>query len=164
VLELEFQEYTFNERLQETLQKLKTWTSNEEGLRKMVLYNEEVLVHLKSTNGHAMHNVFKHQQSLIDVISSPTTPYTPRSILGFIHAYAPTFISMNSDLPSTRHVINSSPSSTSIPINKGKMNGDICNINHKALSIWHPPWKWIQNMLSSNVGTKEYYYWQSKQC
>jgi hypothetical protein len=34
----------------------------------VVLYNEEVLVHLKSTNGHAMHNVLKHKQSLIDVI------------------------------------------------------------------------------------------------
>ncbi len=52
----------------------------------MVLYNEEVLVHLKSTNGHAMYNVLKHKQSLIDVISSPTTPSTPRSIIGlFMH-------------------------------------------------------------------------------
>ncbi len=51
-----------------------------------------------------MHNVLKHEQNLIDVINSPTTPYTPRSVLGLIHAYAPTFISMDSDFPSIRHV------------------------------------------------------------
>jgi hypothetical protein len=133
VLRLKFQEETFNERLQETLQKLKTRTSNEERLRKVVLYNEEILVHLKSTNGHAMHNVLKHRQSLIDNINSPTIPYTPRFILGFIHASAPTFIFMDDNFPSTTHAINSSLSSTSIPTNKGKMNDEY--LQHQSQSI-----------------------------
>jgi hypothetical protein len=45
VLGFKFQEETFNERLQKTLQKLKTRTLNEERLRKVVLYNEEIFVH-----------------------------------------------------------------------------------------------------------------------
>jgi len=61
---LDFQEETLKEKLQETLRKtlreLKTRTSNEEGSYIVVLQNEEVLVHLKSTNGHGMHNVLKH--------------------------------------------------------------------------------------------------------
>jgi len=40
---------------------------------------------------------------------------------------------MDSDLPSTRHVINSSPSSTSIPTNKGKMNGEY--LQHQSQRI-----------------------------
>ncbi len=55
-----FQEETLKERLRETSQELKTWTSNEEGSDKMVLQNEEVLVCLKSIDGHAMCNVLKH--------------------------------------------------------------------------------------------------------
>jgi len=57
---LDFQEETLKETLQETLRELKTRTSNEEGSYIVVLQNEEVLVHLKSINGHGMHNVLKH--------------------------------------------------------------------------------------------------------
>jgi hypothetical protein len=80
-----------------------------------------------------MHNVLKHQQSLIDITNSPTTPYTPGFILGFIHAYAPTFIFMDYNLPAIGHVINSSLSSTSIPTNKGKMNDEY--LQHQSQSI-----------------------------
>jgi len=37
-----------------------TRRSNEEGLERIVLHNEEILAWLKSTNDHAMHNVLKH--------------------------------------------------------------------------------------------------------
>jgi hypothetical protein len=54
-----FQEETLKKWLWETLRELKTRTSNEEGSNKVVLHNEEVLVHLKSIDGHAMCNVLK---------------------------------------------------------------------------------------------------------
>jgi len=54
-----FQDETLEERLWETFQDLKTWTSNEEGSNIEVLPNEKVLVCLKSIDGHAMCNVLK---------------------------------------------------------------------------------------------------------
>jgi hypothetical protein len=48
------------ERLWETLKELKTRTWNEEGSKRVILQNEEVLAHLKPTNGHPIHNVVKH--------------------------------------------------------------------------------------------------------
>jgi hypothetical protein len=93
-LESEFEKVTLRKRLWETLWELKTRTLNEEGSNIVVLQNEEMLVCLKSTNGHAMHNVLKCRQSLINGINSLTTPFTSNFILGicssicsYIHSY-----------------------------------------------------------------------------
>ncbi len=91
----DFQEETLKERLQKTLCKLKRWTSNEEGSDKVVLHNEEMLVRLKSIDGHAMCNVLKHRQSFIDGTSNPITPSTSNFILGFVLPSAPTSIFMD---------------------------------------------------------------------
>ncbi len=81
-LDSKLQEETSKERLQETLRELKTRTSNQEGSKKVVLQNEEVFTHLKSMDAHAMHNVLKRFQSLID----DTNPSTPSNL-----ASTPTF-------------------------------------------------------------------------
>jgi hypothetical protein len=49
-----FQEDTLKDRLQECLKKLKTRNSNDKDSNKAMLLNDEVLVHLKVTNGHIM--------------------------------------------------------------------------------------------------------------
>jgi hypothetical protein len=62
---------------------LKTKTSNEEGNKKVVLQNEDVLAKPKATNGHATWNVFKTQQSVINYASTPPIvprPHTPSTI------------------------------------------------------------------------------------
>ncbi len=45
------------------LRELKTRTSNQKGLERVVL---KMLTHFKSVDAHAMHNVLKRLQSLID--------------------------------------------------------------------------------------------------
>ncbi len=89
----------------------------------MILQNEEVFVRLKSTDGHGMHNVLKHWQSLIDYINNLATPYTSNSIHGFIPPFAPTSIFIDSDPLLIGPIVNSGPSSTSTLTlaNKGKM-------------------------------------------
>jgi len=86
---------------------LKTRTSNQEGSKRVVLQNEEVFTHLKSMDAHAMHNVLKCFQSLIDD-TNPSTPSnfasTPTFNLPFMYvdleipSYGP---SLASRLPST---------------------------------------------------------------
>ncbi len=85
-----------------------------------------MLVRLKSTYGHAMHNVLKRRQSLINGTNNPTTPSTSNYIPGSILPYAPTSIFMDSNPPLVGLVVNSGPSSTSIPTptNKGRMEGE----------------------------------------
>jgi hypothetical protein len=58
------------------LKELKTRTSNEEGLERATLQCDEMLQHLKVTNGHAIRNVLKRLQSLIDgaLMSTTSTP------------------------------------------------------------------------------------------
>ncbi len=65
-LDFKLYEETLKESLQETLRELKTKTSNQEGLKRVVLDYEEVLTHLKPMDAHSMHNVLKRLQSLID--------------------------------------------------------------------------------------------------
>ncbi len=63
-----FQEDTLKDRLQECLKKLKMRNSNDEDSNKAMLLNDEVLVHLKVTNGHVMWNMLKRRQNLINRI------------------------------------------------------------------------------------------------
>lgn len=72
-------EDTLKDRLRDTLKDLKTGTSNNDGAETVVLQSEEVLMRLKSTDGHATRNVLKRRQSLIEgmVVSSSTS--TPQS-------------------------------------------------------------------------------------
>jgi len=101
--------------LWETLQELKTWTPNEEGLDIVVLHNKKMLVQFKSTYGHAMCNVLKHKQSFIDGTNNLTTPSISNFIPGSTPPFAPTSISMDSDPLLIGPVVSSGPSSTSIP-------------------------------------------------
>lgn len=75
-----------------------------------------MLVHLKSTNEHAMHSLLKRRQNLIDGINSPTSPST----------LASTFTSIFMDLDPSSHglVANLSLSFTSTPTNKRKIKGE----------------------------------------
>jgi hypothetical protein len=43
--------------LHDILKELKTWNSNKEDSKKVVLQNEDVLAHLKLSNGYVMHNI-----------------------------------------------------------------------------------------------------------
>ncbi len=58
------------------MKELKTRISNQEGLKKTTLQCDQVLEHLKATNGHITMNVLKRSQSLIDgaFIPIPETP------------------------------------------------------------------------------------------
>jgi hypothetical protein len=49
----------------ETFWEQKTRTSKDDGLERVTLQNEDVLARLKSTNGHATHNVMNYWQSLL---------------------------------------------------------------------------------------------------
>jgi hypothetical protein len=42
---------------------------------KVALQNEDALAHLKLSNGHVVHNVFKQHQSLINNTTSPFDIY-----------------------------------------------------------------------------------------
>jgi hypothetical protein len=110
--------------LRKTLHELKIGTSNEEGSNIVVLQNEEVLVSLKSIDGHAMRNVLKRRQSL--GINSPTTLFTSNFIPRYALPSIPTSISMDTYLPLVGFVVDSSPSSTSTlaPTNKGRTKGE----------------------------------------
>ncbi len=108
----------------------------------MFLQNKKMLLHLKSIDGHAMHNVLKCRQSLIDGTNSLATPFTSNFILGICSSISPTSISMDLDPPLVGHVVNSSPSSTSTPFlaNKGKIKGEYLqqqsrNIKHMASTM-----------------------------
>jgi hypothetical protein len=80
---------------------------------------------MKSIDGHAMHNVFKRRQSLIDDTNSLATPSTSNSIPRYARPSVPTSISMESDLPVVGLIVNSSLSFTSLaPTNKGRMKGE----------------------------------------
>jgi hypothetical protein len=59
------------------LTELKTRTSNEEGLERATLQCDEMLQHLKVTNGHATRNVLNRCQSLINGTSLSTTSTPP---------------------------------------------------------------------------------------
>jgi hypothetical protein len=59
-------EKTIKDHLRDTLKELKIETSNQEGSKKATLQCDQVLKHLKATNGHAIGNVLQRCQSLID--------------------------------------------------------------------------------------------------
>ncbi len=107
------------ERLQEKLRELETKISNQEGSNKVILQNEKMLAHLKSMDGHAMHNVLKCQQPLID----GTNPSTP-SNLASTCASSPPSMYVNLDTPSHGPNVASNLPSTSIPSKKAKMKMD----------------------------------------
>jgi len=92
---------------------LKTRTSNQESSKRVVLQNEEVFTHLKSMHAHAMHNVLKRFQSLID----GTNPSTPSNL-----ASTPTFnlpyMYVDLEIPSYGPSLTSRLSSTSILLEK----------------------------------------------
>ncbi len=84
--------------------------------RMWVFYNQEMFVHLNSTNEHAMCNQsIEMSTKLIDGINSPTSPSTI--------AFTLTSISMDFDPSSHGLVVNSSLSFTSTPTNKRKTKG-----------------------------------------
>jgi hypothetical protein len=120
---------------------LKTKTSNEKDSYTVVLQNKEVLAYLKSIDVHAMCNVLKQQQSLIDATINPLTP--------FIFVYAPTpiptSIFVDLDPPSHGPSVFSSPHLHPCHCRSPRQMQNICNTNQKALNVWHPLWKWIQN-------------------
>jgi hypothetical protein len=58
-------EKTLKDQLRDTLEEL-IETSNQEGSKKATLQWDQVLECLKATNGHAIRNVLKRHQSLID--------------------------------------------------------------------------------------------------
>jgi hypothetical protein len=75
---------TLDDKLWDTLKELKTKTSNEERLEREILQLDEMLQHLKVTNGHATRNVLKRRQSLIDralVFTTSTPPFTSLKIV-----------------------------------------------------------------------------------
>lgn len=76
----------------------------------MVLQSEEVLMRLKSTDGHASSNVLKRRQSLIEgmALSSPTS--TPQSTSTPMHTSTTTFAPTPSSIPA---VVGQTPTSTS---------------------------------------------------
>ncbi len=53
-----FEEDTLKDQLWDVLKKLKIKTSNEKGSERVALWNEEVMMHLKSTQ-HATRNILK---------------------------------------------------------------------------------------------------------
>jgi hypothetical protein len=59
-----FVEDSLQERLKETLRELKTGTANDEGGEKATNQNEEVMMRLKTTRGHARRNVLKMRADL----------------------------------------------------------------------------------------------------
>ncbi len=61
--------------LNDISKELKTWNSNKEDSMKVALQNEDALAHLKLSNGHVVHNVFKQHQSLINNTTSPFDIY-----------------------------------------------------------------------------------------
>jgi hypothetical protein len=69
-------EVTLKDKLWDTLNEFKTRTLNEEELERATLQCDEMLQHLKVTNGHATRNVLKRCQSLIDgaLMSTTSTP------------------------------------------------------------------------------------------
>jgi hypothetical protein len=52
-------EKTFKDRLRDTLKELEIGISNQEGSEKAIVQCDQVLEHLKATNGHATRNIFK---------------------------------------------------------------------------------------------------------
>ncbi len=73
-----FVEKTLKDHLHDTFKELKTWISNEEGSKRTTLQCDEVLKHLRATNGHATNNILKRCQSLLN--GSPGfAPSTPSS-------------------------------------------------------------------------------------
>jgi hypothetical protein len=59
------------DQLQDALKELKTRISNEERNKRAMLQSEEVLTQLKGMDGHAIWNVFKRWQNVINGISIP---------------------------------------------------------------------------------------------
>ncbi len=51
------------------MKELKTCTKNEEGAKKAMLQNDEVLTDLEATHGHATWNIFKRKQFTINGIT-----------------------------------------------------------------------------------------------
>lgn len=78
-----------------------------------------MLAHLKSMDGHAMHNVLKRQQSLID----GTKPSIP-SNLASTCASSPPSMYVDLDTPSHGPNVASNLPSTSIPSKKTKVKVD----------------------------------------
>jgi len=66
------------------LKELKIRTSNEKGLEKATLQCDEMLQHLKVTNGHVTRNVLKRHQSLIDGAPVSTTSTPPLTSLKIV--------------------------------------------------------------------------------
>jgi hypothetical protein len=77
-------EVTLKDKLWDTLNEAKTRNLNEEGLERETLQCDEMLQHLKITNGHATKNVLKRRQSLIDGASMSTTSTPPLTSLKFL--------------------------------------------------------------------------------
>ncbi len=61
-----FVEETFKHRLWNIVKELKIGISNKEGLEKTTLQCDQMLECLKAIDGHAIRNVLKRYQSLID--------------------------------------------------------------------------------------------------
>ncbi len=59
-------EGTFKDQWHDNLKELKTRTLIEMGLGKTTLQCDQMLEHLKATNGHATRNILKRHQHLID--------------------------------------------------------------------------------------------------
>jgi hypothetical protein len=108
---------------------LKTKTSNEEGSHRVVLQNKEVLAYLKSIDVHAVCNVLKHRQSLIDGTINPLTP--------FVFVFAPTpiprSIIVDLDPPSHGPNVFSSPHLHPCHWRSPRQMWNICNTNKKNI-------------------------------
>jgi hypothetical protein len=77
-INLVFVKKTLKGHLHDTFKELKIRSSNEEGLERTTLQCDEVLKHLRATNGHATKKILKRCQSLLDG-SHGSTPSTPSS-------------------------------------------------------------------------------------
>jgi len=67
---------------------LKELTSNEKGFQMIILQSDQVLAQVKTTDGHAIQNVFKRQKNVIDSTCTPPLiihqPLTPPSLLDLV--------------------------------------------------------------------------------
>ncbi len=61
------------------MKELKIDTSNEHGMEEVALQSDLVLAQLKIANGHALKNVLKRHQSMIEDTSSPSSQSFPNS-------------------------------------------------------------------------------------
>ena len=61
-----FAEEMLKDRIRKTLEELKTGTSNEEGSNRVVLQADDVFTHLENTDFHAMRNILRLCQTMLD--------------------------------------------------------------------------------------------------